>query len=413
MSGWWIRLLGILVLGLFSIETHAQFDLSRFLREAGNDELLMPYKAQLEFLGEEKLNSPWVHRFEFRSRTNDFNFSQEDFRFRIAPTNPAEVRANREYFRVQEQLSETKYRLALNESLLDRYELYLDWQYLLGLRNICFQQIRIIEDELTIYENSVNSLEFDYEEYLDKDQERTMLNLDIKKIDHEISKNNFKIREVFQYSGPMEQTENALIPVDQIDTLLNTVLIYDTTHLKIQEAEQKLALENVDLKLEKARDRRNLGYFQTEYDRDRGNDVNDHLGFQVAVRIPLSNPDRPDQQRSMFDFLEEQFDSEQEKKWLQIQRMETSLDLQHLFSQYRFLRDRLTFLNETGIQTQGDDPLFVLRSLENRTKLQRSLLKVKYAIYERYLRFLDLHGLIIESPLRNYLNPDLEIVDES
>ena len=181
-----------------------QFSLDSFLLGANQDDLLRPYKAQLDFLNEENLNSPWVHRFEFRTRSNDWSLSQEDFRFRIAPTNPAEVKANREYFRAQEQLTATKYQLALNEALIDRYEHYLEWSYLLSLKSLYEQEMRIIDDELSIYENSVNSLDFDYEDYLDTDKDRTMLELDIKKIEHELSKSNFKTREIFRYGGNID-----------------------------------------------------------------------------------------------------------------------------------------------------------------------------------------------------------------
>ena len=108
--------------------------------------------------------------------------------------------------------------------------------------------------------------------------------------------------------------QGELITIEKINSLMESTAPQDSSHLKLLEAEQELMLANYDLKVDKAENRRNIGYLQAEYDTERGNEFDEHMGFQIGIRIPLSNPDRPDLQRSRLDILEDQFDSDKERR---------------------------------------------------------------------------------------------------
>ena len=76
----------------------AQFSMTEFLNQAKNDIRLYENEQKSQFLEKNPYNSPWIQRSEFRIRTNDFNISADDYRFRINPTNPFEIKANKQYY---------------------------------------------------------------------------------------------------------------------------------------------------------------------------------------------------------------------------------------------------------------------------------------------------------------------------
>ena len=404
-------------LGLFlliSWNSAAQLDINALLSSANNDQSLRIYRAQLDFLSEEKLNSPWIHRVEFRTRTNDFNLSQEDFRFRLAPVNPAEVKANKEYFKIQQQLTDTKYQLALNEALMDRYETIIKWKFLWEGRKILENDRLILEDMLDIYASQVNSLDFDYDDYVDAERDRVFLDMEFMQTDNQIENASFRFRNVFFYNGNIDP-EIELISIEGIRNIMesNSVL-GDSANLRLLEAEQELLLANSDLMVDKAENRRNIGYFQAEYDSERGNEFQEHMGFQIGIRIPITNPDRPDLQRSRLDLIDDEYDSDREVQLLKLERTEQEMKINHLLKSYDFLFQRRKSFEETVIdaQTLSDDPLRVLKNLETLSRLDKKLLDLKTQIYFTYIDLLDLYGMIASQPLRNYLSESLNLIDQ-
>lgn len=408
-----VLLFGV-ILFLNSGTSIAQIDLNVLLAGANRDDALKLYQAQIDFLGEEKLSSPWIHRVEFRTRTNDFNLSQEDFRFRIAPTNPAEIRANKDYFRAQQELTDTRYQLALNEALVDRYETFVTWVYLWNYKASVEQEILIVEDILLIYRSSVNSLQFDYEDYLEKEKDKTLLELKLRNIDHEIENEKFRIREVFKYSGNINP-ETEMISIQSIRNIMEeNAIISDSSHLKLLETEQELALANIDYKVDKAKNRRNIGYIQAEFDSERGDIFEEHMGFQVGIRLPITNPDRPDDKRTRLDLIDDQFDSQLEGQWLKIKRAQAEANMNYLMETQRFLHSKIEVFNESIQQTQSfsDNPMVLLKNMENKNQLQLKLIEIESEIYFTYLNLLDLFGVLPQLPLRNYLSEGLNVVEQ-
>ena len=95
----------------------SQFSMNEFLSDARNDVRLYENKIKSDFLEQKPYRSPIIHRVEFRARTNDFNITQDDFRLRFNPTNPAEIRANKKYYSLEKNTLFIDYQYALNKAI--------------------------------------------------------------------------------------------------------------------------------------------------------------------------------------------------------------------------------------------------------------------------------------------------------
>ena len=100
------------------------------MKTAYEDQDLELYHSQLDFLGSNKYNSPWLNRVEFRIGTEDANLSMDEYRLRLSPTNPSEIKANKIYHRKQISSINAEYSVALNKALKNRYQMLLDHYYL-------------------------------------------------------------------------------------------------------------------------------------------------------------------------------------------------------------------------------------------------------------------------------------------
>jgi hypothetical protein len=179
-------------------------------------------------------------------------------------------------------------------------------------------------------------------------------------------------------------------------------------HIDLVKMEQKNQLAAERYNIEKSESMRNIGYFQAEYDTERGDEAFDHFGYQIGIRIPIVNPDKPDLNRrklaTMDDhaLLEEKRDNYRRKMELSVLRMH------HYARQYREIEEKLALLrSQNYLNFQRLDEAVKISDLIKINEFHMDLLDKKNAvakqIYENYLRYLNLGGKLAEAPLRNYL----------
>jgi hypothetical protein len=154
---------------------------------------------------------------------------------------------------------------------------------------------------------------------------------------------------------------------------------------------------------------RNIGFFQAEYDTERGSEASDHFGYQIGIRIPIVNPDKPDLNRrklaTMDDqaLLEERRNNYQKKMGLSVLRMK------NYAKQYHEIENKLEVMRGRNyLNYQGMDKTIKISDLIKMNEFYTDLLdnksEVEKKIYENYLEYLDLSGKLSDLPLRNYLS---------
>jgi hypothetical protein len=165
-----------------------------------------------------------------------------------------------------------------------------------------------------------------------------------------------------------------------------------------------------EYKVEKAAGRRNIGFIQAEYDRERGNEFENHMGFQIGMRLPITNPDKPDLYRRKLDIIDDEANLKEDKKLMEFSQKLLLVDLDYLFSQYDNLQQEL---NNNSIrrllQLHSDlSPTDLLKAQSALTKLQKIEHDIKFQLYKSYIELMYMQGKLAEYPLRNMLSEDLE-----
>lgn len=407
----YIRVILYICLLHFSQMLYAQFSINEFLNEAKNDVRLYEHEQKSRFLEKNPYKSPWIQRTEFRVRTNDLNVSADDYRFRISPTNPFEIRENNKYYQMQFDLLFSEYQKALNSALNERYLLILD--YLVNQDRLFHKdkQISLISDEIRILDAQADDPDFRLIDYLETKEDLIQALLESNELKHQNDLILVEIRTKYAFEGSIQPENIELVELRTIRNWMNTLFLeFDTTdNILVKSIYQENLLTEQRIKLEKAEDRRNIGFLQAEYDRDRGNEVNEHMGFQIGIRIPLTNPDRPDMNRSKIDLIEDQAKLEERKAEISLQGEINRLKLNYLFSQYDLISSELEKNNFIGILTLSSDlkPNDLIKARRSMLRLERLENQIKWEIYRSYIDYLYYSGRLIELPLRNYLSTNM------
>ena len=392
----------------------AQFSVDAFLAATSDDMELLSNQSQVNFLSDNKFNSPWIHRVELRTRTNNWDLSQDDFRLRFSPTNPGEVRANKDYYQIQMDALQSEYLVNLNEALFSRYNMLLEYLILTDLLEIVNKELVIQNDILTLERSQIGNSNLWLDKILDEEERLARVILQKNDIQFGINKIELEIRRIFPFEGPINIDRDAILGIDGIGSFVNVIKnASDTTDIFLAFRNQELMLENQRYAVEKSEQRRNIGYFQLEYDRDRGNEREEHMGFQIGIRLPITNPDRPDLNRRRLDIVAEEADATKEGQELKIERELSIMDLEYSLEQHeqlsQYIEDKIAAYTVENLHIEELDDVYALLKIKEATlNLLETQFEVVSKIYEQYIEWLYINGKLIQMPLVNYLDKDLK-----
>ncbi len=392
---------------------HAQFNMEEFLGTAREDFSLKSAQDKIDFLKENNFNGPWLSRVEIRSRSNDANLSQEDFRFRLTPGNPTELRAYKRYYDKQVDFLNLEYTDLLNSALKERYLLVIDHVFESKQKQNLEKQLEINRQLIDAMNQSTGVYDMDLGDLIDAESDNLDMNLKIENIKIRMDELEYMMKSYYQFTGEIDWDKNHLMEVSDILNLFEEISNGTTgEHINLVKMEQRNQLAAERFNIEKSESLSNIGFFQAEYDIDRGSEVSEHFGYQIGIRIPIVNPDKPDLNRRKLATMDDQALLEERRNNYQ-KKMELSvLRMKNYAKQYHEIESKLEYMQGRNyLNYQGMDKAIKISDLVKMNEFYVDILDnksdVEKKIYENYLEYLDLSGKLSEVPLRNYLSKGL------
>jgi hypothetical protein len=275
-------------------------------------------------------------------------------------------------------------------------------------------ELLIQQDVLAIQRNKPIGSNVVLDNLLDEEDRLTRLLLRKNDVNYRIKRNETKIRNLYTFQGPIELKLSDLLTVEDIETLLNLMnLSTDTTNIFETFRQKDLLLEQQRIAVEKSEQRRNIGFFQLEYDNFRGNEFNEHMGFQVGIRLPITNPDRPDLNRRMLDFVADEADASQENIQQKNRQDLSEMDLEYSLNQYwqlhAMINQKINAYNTDNFLIKDLDDIYAfLKIKEAKINLLQIEFNLTEQIYLQYINWLYLNGNLVRMPLVNFLDKDLD-----
>jgi hypothetical protein len=386
--------------------------MKEYLADARNDVRMLENKVKSEFLDSNPYRSPFLHRVEFRARTNNLDITADDYRLRFNPTNPFEISANKKYYQLESNSLIIDYQYALNKAIHSRYNRIIS--YLLLTDEIAFKEKEILiqKDQLKILQADLTDNNFEIGEYIEQKEELVNLVLELNELKHDKEKIIHKIRSETSFNGDIVIEYDSFVSYEQVRKIVDLKSAASDTinNIHIENLNQQALLDEQRIRVEKAEGRRNIGYIQGEYDRLRGDEIYDHFGVQIGVRIPLTNADKPDLNRRQLNLIEDKADIVREKTALEVQCDLLKLDIEYLLSQNELIAGAIA--NDDLLKLLNQDRNLKAKEL---LQAQKSILKMKkyekmiqWDIYQSFIDYLYYSGKLVDVPLKNYLSENLE-----
>lgn len=395
----------ILLILLTSIKLIGQFSVADYLSAPFQDAEIVGLAKQLEYIDDESFKSPLFRELEVRLRSNDFNASPEDFRLRLGFLNPMEQRRNNSYNDLHTEYLQSKYGFEANLIIANRYKQLVHHYYLeeyIKLLNNEIIQLSIAHNQLQLEDLSLKDLISTDEAILKNELKRKDITATLKILEYSI----YSIHNIKDSIG---WNNFQMISIPRIVNI-----IFKDTNRNSKEfdlALQELKLDEEAYKLKKAESWSNIGFIQAEYDTDRGKDINDHIGFQLGISLPVFNVDKPKLQRAKLDLLQNEYELQQLKDETESDRFKLQETLREHIWSYELVSGKLTDFEKLGENMVYDDIEEYLSLIKYIAYLR--VLKNEFSLdcVNTYIEVLSLSGQLTSAPFINYISDDLSPIN--
>lgn len=391
------------------------FSMEAYLRTAATDQSLEKYYAQLDFLRNNNYTPDFLNRVELRIGTEQADISLDRYRLRISPSNPMEIRANKRYHSRHLEYVNAEYEVALNQALLNRYNIIIEHHYYSRLSRLLKEQQNVMTEFLQLIGAS-SLARIDMDDIINIESSMSDFEIELSEIAMERDEMEYYIKlDLPAIEGILWDDLN-MVSIDGVkDYMDREEAIESDQNIYIAEAQQYKLLQEQMFKVNKAEARSNIGYLQANYHSDQGETFNEHLGMQVGVRVPIVNPDKADLARNRFKLIESEKEIASTKTLVKQQSELLAIKLAHLLDQHSLLQSRIEKAGKMEIVTPADKNIEAIQlvKLQNyQSGLHEKQLTVARDIYLTFIEYLSIKGTLAERPLRNYLSATYKTFSE-
>lgn len=383
---------------------------AEYLKTAGGDQGLERFQAEMNFLEIKGIKSSWIRDVELRFTSKGMNASLEDYKLRVSPSNPWEVKANRAYNQQQMENTQTRYRIAYSSALKSRYRLLIDHYFL-------NQMIGIAEEEIAFRKKFTEQVlklqkeEIDLGDFISLESGLSLKEIEAAELQMELGEVTSLIS--LDFEGEVEWEGFDFISPESIASYLANLDSVAEMNLYKLEANQKLLLEEEMYRVNKAEAFSNIGFLQANYERDQGNTVREHLGFQIGITLPIANRDKADLARDEFDLINERNKKELTGQVVDQQSKMLKSKLDASLAMYFLIQEKLTRAKSLKPSVNSAvDLSLIIKHTAYTSGLHEKQVEVFWDIVEDFIDFLDLQGQLVQQPVKNYLSESLPYLED-
>ena len=404
-----IAILSVVLVPILFSDCRGSATISEFLATAMNDYTLSPQDAKNNFLRSSPPDGAWLDRVEFRTETDRFDISNQKYSLRFYPRGFGEASEEKKVHNALLTLNKSRRNLLMHEALKRRYALVVNFLHIRRLVDLNEKMDILNEDRLNVLTKRMNSLDFDVKDLIAAEEAAIEIKLEKTRLKTRLNRITDKIRRYIGSKGPILFDKEALIDLDRIGEIVETVN-NDEDHqdADMEESRTRVALSRADYDLEKSKTRRYFDFFKITYDNESRSDPKE-LGFV----LPFFNSDKLYTKKKELEYLTEKSRHKMRVK-AKTENLKALLDeLEGIMEAHRILKRKkdnkkaesflLTYMGLDGV-----DPLILLKIRERVLKMDMAIEDSHHAIFTAYIMFMDESGKLSENPMVNLISAVME-----
>ncbi|NLG16097.1 MAG: hypothetical protein GX556_02060 [Fibrobacter sp.] len=419
---------GLVISSLLTAASAGQATFQQLILSARNDPVITSQDKETSAIKKTFSGIPGIDDIELRVRNTAFDPNSFRYSLRIQPRGILESRAAGRYNSSIITNKKMKRGLLQNIAIYNRYHLFIDLLEQKALLELYHELLTLYDDRIKVMEESSYSEDFELEELVQAEDDRSDEKVFSLEIEKNISVFEQRARAYLGDNSFSGFDTSGLVSIETIIARIESVkFMLDTNNVYLDFYRTEIDLANTRFDLEKAESRRYINLLNFSYDNGemydellRKYDKKDYnlqksYSIEIGVRIPNLTRASHELNSRRADLLKEAENYEQTKEELSEKVRKDLADLHQLIAQYRYLKDRESQVDieaslKKFVQIDGIDPLVALEIKEDILKNRIRRTSIKYGIMRNYLYVIDNAGLLSQMPVRNYLSENQEIL---
>jgi len=399
----------ILFLGSVIATGQNHISMNDFLATAHEQQEIVLGEQTNEYLKTTNYNLPLVEKLEFRTESHDFDISKQEFALRLTPNSLSQRKYQRLYHQSTILRSDLDQVASLNDALVERYLVTIEYLYYYHLIDIRKRMQKIYLEKVEVLKSSIDQSNFDIIDLVNAEEKLFDQEWELLDMDGSLKLFKNHISQLSNGADSIQIDQFKLIKPDQIESLIISPPSESLPpSLMLSMKQSKIDQVQLEYNMERAKANRVLGFLQAKYWGWENEYFNDAISLGLELRIPV----RGEAKLSLNELELEQIEAENEYQLLQSEittlQQEVENRLSQLMKQYRMMVDQfensyaLKILEQENI-SEAVGPIDLIKMKELLLEKELTIEKLNHRILIEYIDWLDLTGKIIETPLKNQL----------
>ena len=387
-------------------------DRLRFIRLSLEHQSIQSFRERATLLDPSKAQPALVEEIEFRVSNDEFQPQDQRYDLRFRPTNPLIRKKTEKLYQNRKLQLQADASKALEEEVLERYELIITWIETQQALNLVEERISLNQQRISWLKQYPGADFFDAENF-------TEAHADVLKLWSDKTDLELKIEDLYrtirskmgddaigEFIIPWEQGNNvhaqdiqAQILNPANESLSQPLQVY-LAQLAVQETQIEQEIERVNF---------DVGFIQTEYFPNRMN--KSLVGISAGISLPLFQRDRAELMDLTIEEKERSLDLLNEQKQYTLEQyywkshvqllLEKYIELQHLHAQMNLQEMQQT------LQTLDDyEPLKGLEWQEMQLDWKEIDQQWYIELVKSYIGYLSSTGLLSREPMIDWLDAE-------
>ena len=369
----------------------------------------------LEFLKNEDQTNPLVDKMEFRTETDEFDFVQQEYVFRMSFNTLKSQKIQNQMTQNSIELYDLQAQRLLERQLFQQYKHIIQWHYAEEELRRLEEKKEVLEDKRTVYQKMMaGTLTFDISDLLKIEETLNELERSVLQLEHQKKYSIEQLIPENQSFSKITLDTNDWISMKTMQRIVDEMQSTETQTIAQNIQAIKLRSEELNYEMEKEEGKRVLDFVQLKYAADDKLAIGREFSIGVGINIPTKASGRTKRNKAMLDIFEEKYKQQELETELEEEIKEHIADFKFLTAEYELIQQYIhknelkgTFEKYRKVGTVS--PLTLLSIKEGILKDERNLQKIEKEACSLFLEIIKKKGQLRYAPNVNYLSDGILI----
>jgi hypothetical protein len=273
----------------------------------------------------------------------------------------------------------------------------------------------LLEDRMTILKKSINLPKFSILDLIDAEEGLHAADRDMLRLKNALTLAQQKIFRYSNQQGYLKTDNLRLIGIEQVMEVARSLPTEPSSaHATLVKRNLNANLAVKEQAIRKTREENAIDFFQAQIGGTNDDGFRQNFSLGMGIRIPVRNRQQDNINELEFEKIDEGLKYQELNIKLKERMAQLRLQMESQYELYQLLNQQLenSQANEVLKQYQkiaGASPIAMLRLKGSQFKKELEQFSVQQDIYVLYVELLDASGKMMELPLRNYLEGNMEV----